>query len=426
MAYAYPAPRTGTSQDLLRVVTKAYELELERTRTRLPSKSGAARRWIEPPFRAAGVALALLMEALPADWTVAFHDRLFAALSAPRRYPFDAAAPAVARARALAADVERRTGLEPGLLALISHPPVMGELAHLNFELVRHATLALRAVRGRPCRPRLVTATDPFALDTTSIVEEGLYAGYMGTFHVGIDRLAYGRGRPGTALTPRAAWTAMPLRLLRMLSRGGEIGLVLSGGVPQTGRVLYGAREWAREARARSPLRARPAEAERALRADPSFSRFERAVAAAGGVDDAPAAVRAWRLLDAWLMTAAAGLLPGETAAGAAAAALSCLAVPAAERAGLLAELERDLARETPRRRRLFRVLAGRVARRRPLLLIPVVHGVEPFGVSTREAWSWEWAGAGRIAARRADAPAAAVEMTPDAFADLFVGENFA
>jgi len=40
-------------------------------------------------------------------------------------------------------------------------------MAHLNFELVRHATLALRAARGRPCRPRLVVAIDPFALDTT-------------------------------------------------------------------------------------------------------------------------------------------------------------------------------------------------------------------------------------------------------------------
>jgi hypothetical protein len=420
MAYAYPAPRTGTAQDLFRAVTRAYELELERSGTRLPEKSEAARRWVEPWFRALGVALAKVLEVAPADWVVAFHERVFRSFSAPRSYPFDPGSPVVARARALAADLETRTGRAPALLALISHPPVMGDLAHLNFELVRRATLVLRELRGRPCRPRLVVAIDPFALDTTSIAEEGFYAGFMGSFHLGIDRLVLGRGRPGTALTPEAAWAAMPRRLLRVLSRGGEVGLVLSGGVPSTGRVLYGVREWARSVRAFSPLRDRPADAERALRAEPSFARFT-----SGPASSALPPAWAWRLLDVWLMTAAAGLLPGESVQAAAAAALSCLEVPEAQRPGLLADLARDLERETPRRRRLFRLLAGRVARRRPLLMIPVVHGTSPLGVSTLEAWSWEWAGPGRVVARRAGAPGDAVETTPEAFAERFVEENF-
>jgi hypothetical protein len=422
MAYAYPAPRTGTSQDLLRVVTRAYERELERKGVRLPEKSEASRRWVEPCFRALGIALAKVMEAVPADWTVAFHDRLFSMLSAPRSYPFDPKSPAMLRARALAEELEKRAGRAPALLALISHPPVLGDLAHLNFELVRHSTLALRAARGRPCRPRLVAAIDPFALDAVSIMEEGIYAGYMGTFHMGIDRLALGRGHPGTALTPLAAWAAMPMRFLRALSEGGEIGIVPAGGVPSTSRVLYGVREWARAARARSPRRGRPDEVARALRADPSYARFERAAAAAS----APVPARAWRLIDAWLMLAASGLLPDENVEAAAVAALRGLAVPEAEWPGLLAELARDLSRETPRRRRLFRLLAGRVARRRPLLMFPVVHGADPLGVKTGEAWSWEWLGHGRVAARRADAPGAAVETTPEAFADRFIEENFA
>jgi hypothetical protein len=421
MAYAYPSPRTGTAQDLLRVVTRAYELELDRKGVVLPVKSESARRWIEPVFRALGVGFAKVMELVPADWTVAFHDRLFASLSAPRSYPFDPDGPRMVQARALAADLERRTGRAPAILALISHPPVLGDLTHLNFELVRHATLALRAARGRPCRPRLVVAIDPFALDTTSIVEEGLYAGFMGTFHMGIDRLALGRGHPGTALTPLAAWAAMPMRLLRALAEGGEIGLVPAGGVPSTSRVLYGVRDWARAARDRSPRRGNPAEVERALRADPSFARFERALDQAGIA--APA--RTWRLIDAWLMLAAAGLLPDENAEAAAVAVLACLAVPAAERPGLLAELAKDLSRETPRRLRLFRLLAGRVARRRPLVMIPIVHAVEPLGVSAGEAWSWEWTGPGRVTARRADAPEAPVETTPEAFAERFIEENF-
>ncbi|MFI5363677.1 MAG: hypothetical protein ACHQ49_17060, partial [Elusimicrobiota bacterium] len=375
MAFSYPNPRTGTAQDLLRVVTRAYEFELERRGVRLPEKSEASRRWVEPPFRALGVLFSKVLEAVPADWTIAFHDRLFSALAAPASYRFDAESPVILRARSLAADLEKRTGRAPALAALISHPPVLGDLAHMNFELVRHATLALRAARGRPCRPRLVAAVDPFALDTVSIAVEGLYAGFMGTYHLGVDRLAFGRRHPGTLLTPWTAWTAMPQRLLRTLAEGGEVGLVPAGGVPSTSRVLYGVREWARAARAHSPLRARPAEVERALRSDPSFARFEAAVESV-----AMPARRPWRLIDAWLMTAAAGLMPDETAAAAAAAALACLAVPAPRRAELLAGLERELTRETPLRVRLFRLFAGRVARRRPLVMIPIVHGIDPLG----------------------------------------------
>ncbi|MDE2141710.1 MAG: hypothetical protein KGJ84_04790 [Elusimicrobia bacterium] len=420
MPYAYPSPKTGTAQDLLRIVTRAYELELERSGTVLPVKTDAQRRWVEPVFRAAGVVMAKLMELMPAEFSVAFHDRLFAALSAPHSYRFDPENPVLLRARKLAARLEAETGLAPALLALISHPPVLGDLAHMNLELVRHATLALRGTRGRPCRPRMVAATDPFALDSISIWEEGLYAGYMGTFHVGVDRLALG-GRPGPALTPLAAWSAMPQRLLAALARGGEIGLVLAGGVPATGRVLYAAREWIRGARRSSPLRGRPGEVSARLDADSSFARFETTLARSVFVPPGT-----WRVIDAWLMAAAAGLLPGETLEAAAAAALECLAVPAAERPALLADLARSASRETPFRRRLFRLLAGRVARRRPIVLIPVIHGENPRGIALREAWGWEWLGPGRVRARRADDPGTSVETTTDAFADRFVEENFA
>lgn len=419
MTYRYPSPRTKTAQDLLRVVTLAAERELDARGESLPRKSEFARRWIEPLFRGFGIACALLMEIVPADWVVAFHDRLFAWLYAPHSYPFDAEAPEILGARSLVAELERRSGRAPALLALISHPPVMGELMHLNFALVRLAMLALRAARGRACRPRLVTATDPFALDALSIAEEGLYAGYMGTFHVGIDRLAHGRGHPGPSLTPSAAWSAMPRRLFRILGRGGEVGLVLSGGIPATGRVLYGAREWTRSVRAKSPLRARPAEVERSLRADPGFARFDESAA------ELPRLPGAWRLVELWLMLAAAGLIPGSDARAAAQSALAAFDVPAAERPRLLEELRADLERETPSRRRLFRILAARVARRRPVVLIPIVHGTQPLSVRAREAWGWEWAGRGRVRALRADAPGDAVETTPEDFAGRFVAENF-
>lgn len=421
MPYSYPSPRTGTAQDLLRIVTRAYELELEKSGRVLPRKTAASRRWVEPFFRILGVGAAKAVEALPGDWSLALHEKAYAALAGPRSYPFDPASPVALRARALAARLAAASGREPALIALISHPPVLGELAHLNFELVRHATRALRVVRGRPCRPRLVAATDPFALDATSIFGEGFYAGYVGTYHVGIDRLALGRGRPGTALTPQASWTAMPRRLFGLLAAGGEVGMVLSGGIPSTGRVLYGVREWARRVRHAGPHAHDAAAVEARLRADPSFQRFRRI---AGEQLHLPKAT--WRVFDAWLMAACAGLLPGEGAEQAASAALAALEVAPEDRPALLADLRRDLGRETPTRRRLFRLLAGRVARRRPLVMVPVVHRVSPPGVELREAWSWEAAGPGRVTARRADAPDAPVATTPDDFADRFVQENFA
>ena len=421
MASVYPSARTGTAQDLMRIVTKAYENRLDAEGTVLPAKTEFQRRVLEPFARMAGILMAVMMELVPPDWSVAFHNTVFSRLTGGHAYAFDPASATVIGARSLAVKLEMESGFAPALLAAISHPPVMGDLAHLNLELVRHAILVLREVRGRPCRPRLVVAIDPFALDTLSLLEEGLYAGYMGRFHLGLDRLALGRDQPGPLMSPQTRWDRMPLRLFRSLAEGGEIGMVLSGGVPSTGRVLYGVREWSRRARASSPLHGDPARALACLRADAAFARFEKDAVAHIPLPRGP-----WRLLEAWLMTAAAGLLPGETAESSAGAALACMQVPEASRISLLAELASDMARETPSRRRLFRLLVGRVARRRPLLLIPVVHFVEPLGVTEREAWGVTWSGPGRVRVVRAGSPDRVVEMTAEELADRFTQENFA
>jgi len=420
MTQADPAHRTGTAQDLLRVVTRAYELEVEKTGERLPKKGEAGRRWIAPPFRLLGVLFAFFMRLLPAEWALSFHERVYARL-AGRTYPFDFDSPVMRRARALVERLEAETGQSPALLALISHPPAVGELSHLNFELGRRALRVLRELRGRPCRPRQVVATDPFALDTASVAGEGFYAGYMGTYHLGIDRMALGRAGAWLSLTPRASWVSMPQRLLRFLREGGEVGLVLAGGIPSTGRVLYGVREWARRARVGSSRETAPEEVARALRGDESYARFERAVSKTLRLPRS-----SWRLVEVWLMAAAAGLLPGESLEAAAVAALACLGTPGDLRPTLLAELFREVARETPTRRRLFRLLAGRVARRRPIVFLPLVHHVDPFGVELREARSWEGLGHGRVRVRRADAPETVLEIDCENFAEKFVEENFA
>jgi|CXWL01.1.fsa_nt_gi hypothetical protein len=421
MSYAYPAPRTGTTQDLMRVITKSYEDKMAREGVVLPAKSEAQRRFLEPVVRAVGIVVAKIMEAVPGDMGLAVHEKMFRVLSGDRTFSFNSGSTAVSGARALAARLKEESGLEPALLAAISHPPVLGELAYLNFELVRHALLTLREVRGRSCRPRLVAAVDPFALDNTAIIEEGLYAGYMGSFHIGLDRLALGRGHLGPALSPQTRWDRMPFRLFRVLAEGGEVGMVLSGGIPTTGLVLYGMREWARRAWCLSPMRCDPVAVLGRLRKDELFARFESAVAPFLALARGPL-----RVIEIWLMSAAAGLVPGQTAEAAAGSILSSLAVGEAERRRLLEELARERTRETPIRRRLFRLLVGRVARRRPLVLLPIIHGTKTLGVTELGAWGVVRLGPGRVRVIRAETPHASQEMTAVELAERFTTENFA
>ncbi len=412
MAYAYPTIKTGTSQDLLSIVTRAYEAHIERLQLALPVKPQSRRLWLEPPFVAVGAAVAGLLELIPADAALKIMSKIYASLSAPRSYPFDPKSPALLRSIELVRRVERGAGKPAALFALISHPPVMGDLAHLNFELVRHAGLALRELRGRPCRPRLVAAVDPFALDTVSLPEEGVYAGFMGRYHLGFDRLALARPRGSRPLLKKARWDRMPWRLLRLLERGGEASMVLAGGVPSTTRVLYAAREWTARLRRKSPLRGKPAEVLARLRRNADFRRFDEQ-----GPHGRALARSAWRLAEAWAMAALCSVFgfAGEACSdtgvvsGDAERALRELAaafgLSEAESQDALSELKDELLRETPYRQRLFRVLAARVARRRPVVVLPVAHTLEPLGVVIKDA---------RV-----------LEGDPGRFAREFVGGNF-
>lgn len=427
----YPLRKTGTSQDLLAIIARAHERELARANQTLPRKGALQRLLLEAPIVAAGVGASLLMRLLPADLVLRLHERVFGALASPHSYPFDPASPALARARDLAGRIARESGREPALFALISHPPVMGELAHLNFELVRHAMLALRGIRGRPCRPRLVVAIDPFALDTLSIVEEGLYAGLMGHYHLGLDRMAYGRNAASRWLLRGMAWDRMPGRLIRVLSGGGELGMVLAGGVPSTTRALYGLREWLSRVRRLSPLKGRPGEVAARLRRDPAFSRFE----AAQGVALGPSV---WRVLEAWAMSGLTGAFAasGEGSGAAAgrldpaareslARTLSVLDLPSGKAEAAIQEFEGELSRETPYRFRFFRILAGRVLKRRPAVLLPVVHRLgSPHRIELREPWACLSYAEGRLGLRAPDGGESRLPL--EDFVLRFVGENFA
>jgi hypothetical protein len=434
-SYSYPTHKTGTAQDLMSMVTRSYELHLARTGTVLPSKSDWERLVVEPPFILGGLSVAAALELAPAGRAMAFHNWLFNTLASPHRYEFDAAAPQIERARELARRLEAETGKAPALLALISHPPVLGDMAHLNFALVRHAMLAMGAIRGGPCKPRLLVATDFFALDTIPVFQEGLYAGFMGSYHLGFDRMSVSRKPLSRFLLRPSAWTNTPSRLLRLLADGREAGLVLAGGVPSTTRILYAVREWLGDVRRRSPMRARPAEVLRRLRADEEFSRF----CAAAPLGDALSR-SAWRLSEAWAMAALAGVFTGKTGStpsgadtgelpdAARGCLLRCLDALGLDSGASGAELERlsnELRRETPFRARFFRALAARVLEKgRPAVLIPVAHSTAPsLGVHAGESWGWRSGARGEVKALAADGKD--WSGSPAEFASLFGKENF-
>jgi hypothetical protein len=433
--YQYPTVKTGTSQDLLTVVTKHYERFLAGSDITLPEKGPALRMALETPFVLLGKAVAAAMRLMPADTALKAHDKLYAGLSAPKSYPFDPANPALERARAEARRLKKETGLEPALLALISHPPVLGDMAHMNFELVRHACHALRAARGAPCRPRLVAAIDPFALDTTAIHEEGLYAGFMGTYHLGLDRLSLIRNPVSRLFLPRTSWDRMAHRFLSLLERGGEAGMVLAGGVPSTTRTLYASREWVGEARRLSPLRNAPAQVLSRLRLLPGFGELER-----NGPHGPARSV--WRLAELYAMAFLSGVFVSDAAVGKSCADLGCLdeqgratmlgflaalGLDGAQSEESLSRLTEELGRETPFRRRFFRILAGRVVRRRPVVLIPIVHRVKPdLGIEIRDAWGLSGYAKGMMSAMLAGPTPSEWRMRPQDLAVQFGRDNFA
>ena len=213
--------------------------------------------------------------------------------------------------------------------------------------------------------------------------------------------------------------------------------MAVSGGVPETARLLYTAREWIAAQSRASPLRGRPAEVLRRLREDEGFRRFEAAGPLGPGLRRS-----ARRMLEGWIVSAAAGhpwagTVPGPSAAEtghlepeareAFAAGLSALGLTPEQRDAAWADLAEEWPRETPWRRRFFRHLAGRVlARGRPVLFVPVVHrwGPRP-GIVVGEAWSWRALAAGRISGRVLGEAPRTWQGTADEFAVEFGRANY-
>ncbi|MBI3298962.1 MAG: hypothetical protein HYZ75_12400 [Elusimicrobia bacterium] len=366
----------GTAEDLFALFARA-----EYQAIGLPPEKGVfGRLVVEPLLQCVGRAMAAAESVLPAGASLAVQDKIYGSLEGGRpEHPFDPGAAPLREAAALAAEAERRTGRRAALACLLAHAPIDPDWLHLNPVMFRHALKGLRAARGAACRPRLVNAVDAFGLDMLSSLDEGGYAGFMTRVHLGFLRVTGARPWPGRVLTAADGWPRIGGRILRLLAEGGELIMVLAGGVPVTARGYYALREATGRLCRESPAAGRPASVLARLAAnDPSFTAF---LASGEGC----VLRSAWRRIEAWVLSRA--LAPGGRAAlaegrlcpeGAAAfaAATVALGLPVEAAAAARAELDAELARETPFRVRFLSAVAGRVVSRgRPVVLLPLGWG---------------------------------------------------
>jgi len=402
----------------------------------LPVKPAWARRGVLPLFAGAGFLVSRAVECLPADTALSIQDRIFKSIASDYRTSFDAIRAPLERVRAAMRRAEQDAGKPAALLTLLSHPPAQGDAAALNVEMVRQAVSAMRFLRARACRPRLVIAVDAFALDMLALHEEGLYAGFVAGSHLGLNRAALRRSFGGASFMRRTALDLMPWRLFSRLAAGGEVGMVLSGGVPATGRALYALREWVKDIwRRRSAADA--GVAKRLLDENQDFKRFD-----AGLPRESSLRKNVPRLCEGWAASRALGLQENASAPSACAtgrldgptesalrAVLRAAGAAEDESAARLGALADEFARETPFRRRFFRLLSKRVLERsgRPIVLVPISHDTgDESHLRCGECWVWGGQKGGRISAVRTSEKEERWEGTADEFAERFVSENFA
>jgi hypothetical protein len=300
--------------------------------------------------------------------------------------------------------VEKLSGATPAVVCLMSHPPVLPEYLGLNVEMGRQALLALHSLRPEKGHARFVIAVDSYALDMLGAGQEGLYAGFMGTYHLGLDRLMQHRRPLSRWLLGAAAWWRLPWRISRFLSHGGRLALVLSGGVPITARVMYTSREFLWRMRQARDKKISPKEVARRLeRQEDEFARFCQSDMIGPGLRD-----KYWRLVEAWMVARLSGIWPpvqpgaeanDDLAEGTLSddharcfwACAAAMGIPEQKFQGLLRDFRTEYARETPYRERFFLFLLHRVlSRGRPIVIFPLAHQLDPTGPAhaLKLAWS--------------------------------------
>jgi hypothetical protein len=254
----------------------------------------------------------------------------------------------------------------------------------------------------------------------------------MGRYHIGLDRLYFNRTPPARFLLRRASPWAMPRRMMGILSGGGEAAVVLAGGVPSTARALYTVREWVSRTARQSAFKSGPSGARFRLLADEKFRKFLAQWPHGKKLEN-----NVFRLAEAFAMACVEGVFgcpPGfdaesgqlsESARDSLRVLLSAFGIPENEAQAGLKTLEIELKRETPFRIRFFETICARILRRRPLILLPIIHASteENPPLSIGPAWAWTALAGGTLSAESASGETFSGTIAD--FAKLFVAHNF-
>ncbi len=371
--------RTGLYEDLMLLLARA---EHRRPGSEVSHKSRWARVLCEPWWNLLGLGVAAAAGIAPADWANAGADKVFRAIAgANPTFDFEPEAENLRRARELLKEAEKACGRPPAVFCLTSHPPATKALLYLTVEMMRHALAAMRSVRGRACRPRVVIAMDYFALDVLKLCAEGAYAGYTGRYLLGFDRLRSLRPPLGRFLMRGTGWERIIWRICSGLSRGGEIGLVLGGGVPSTSRAFYCMPEFLGRLYAERPGSV-PLEKVRTRleKLSSGYQIFKESGEVGPGLyRSLRRSMEAWVL---WELTKDGGLNEvdrGRLTLSGHKALMDCataLGWPGERVEAVFRDFEREFSRQTPYRERLLRIVVSRIAARgRPVLLLPLTYG---------------------------------------------------
>jgi len=393
----------GTYEDILSIFARSEQRRYVRAGVS-PPKKNAFVRWVGEPFlNAVGIGITWYGEMVGASRMISLHDTIMGGLAGKSKGPFNPDLPEFTATRELMAHVEEIFGTAPAVLCLMSHPPVLPESLGLNVEMGRQALLALHSLRPKSGHAKLMIAVDSYALDMLAPMQEGAYAGFMGTYHLGLDRLIHHRRIPSRWLLGGAAWWRLPWRTSRFLSHGGRLAFVLSGGVPITARVVYTAREFLWRLRRGRKQGLSPQEIARRLeREESDFLRFCQSGMIGPGLRG-----KYWRLMEAWIVARLTGIWPPNQTESANdelsqgflpekhvrcfQACARAMGYPDDTTQKLVQDFQKEYARETPYRERFFRFLLHRVlSRGRPIILLPLSHQLDPSGPAHAMKLAWE------------------------------------
>lgn len=355
-------PHCRNFAELVEILLKLGEVSMEEE----PSKRHWLRPFLGPVFKASGVFIGWFLSRLPEKASYRVHHFAWKKLAGPAFCPFDENSVHLKAAELLHRDLMRFDGREPAILCLNSHPAVTGLDYLLNFELLRQASLAVCRIRGRAMAPKVIAALDPFALQEQPWMLEDIYTGFMGMYHMGLNRMSVQGGTSyGTA----------GHRVIHFLKNRGELVMMIGGGVAETGRLLYSTREflWKMHRLSHIPLK-------ETLRLDDR-------------------GVNAWRCLEGWVFTmltrpaeaesspeekeapqrhSQMGVIPPDVEESLVTLSRE-LSIPEKIFHRAFSRYKEEFARHTPYRERLFYNLMHRLVNRgTPIMLLTFAHKPHP------------------------------------------------